>query len=788
MNETDYQNRAYEVLAKLLPTFKRSEIKCQGSFSLKFGHHNVIVDGKEPSKYANRAIFDLLIYINNEPLILLELKKPGLPLSEEDIRQGISYARLTPTVTPITIVTNGEEHLIYDTLKNEPFETSQIDSIFLDKVKKDLSIASSKLRDSLEILIQGDRDVFIGIINSITQDAFEKRIGQPGDYGKPIIDNFNVPRAALPLFTTRVKEKRLMFLSGDAFIGKTTFLQQYYRGEKIIGNALLYIDCLETFYNIFRKLSHFLSGALNYPVDESKIREWLLLNFSEGNDKKLTVIFDHLRFGCDQEILRHIEELRDVFRFSGQQIILCADTSNYKGFLQQQGRTTPTMIGTDFTRFKLTHFTTEEYFKANEMLFDQYKFCILPGGSYSREYRTPRIWRLLLNDFLSEEALPGTVAWIDSVPNISFLELFRNSIPFNTQMISDFRKFTKTFVKCIPDLQSKPELLLMAYNLGIIPEDFALAHLDQAILDRLTHSGFIERRPVENYEWIYVPKLPELIAGYADEFIADKFRPLLQQNLDKGYTDLLATCEYFPYGEMVAAKFLFDLGQGEDPELFSHVLNKLMRDKPTIEISDSEKDLAMYYEGVGKIRIKSEQGVVDKSFGNTFPYLVLAHLTYLNFGDYTADPHMIRFGVIGRIGDSPFLQRKADYTFFHDGITTIGSEDSGDFMQTTLGILEPIVLSMKMNFISYPKQFKKLYEAAKERKLYHLLHRIYIAAVNTRDFGSKEVIKICDDIITEYLSDTMFRIFAYIDAGPNAPRAEFRSLYKAYRKSGKRTK
>lgn len=788
MNETDYQNRAYEVLANLMPTFSRSDIKCQGSFSLKFGRHNVIVDGKNPSKYANRAIFDLLIYINDEPLILLELKRPGLALTDEDIKQGISYARLTEKITPITIISNGTDHLLYDTLKNEPFEASVIDSAFLDTIKKDLTIAGSKLKDSLEVLIQGDRAVFIGIINSITQDAFERLTGRAQEFSKPIIKDFNVPRASVPLFINKIAEKNFMLLTGDAFIGKTTFLQQFYSAEKDLGNATLYIDCQETFYNIFRKIALFVSAALKYPIDESKIREWLLLNFAEGNDKKITVIFDNLRFDCDKEIQRHIEELKDIFQFSGQRIVLCSDTSNYKAFLKQKGRTTLTMIGTDFFRFRLSHFSTEEYLSANDIVVNQYKFGILKGGSYSREYRTPRIWRLLINDFLSEEAPEGTIAMIDSVPNVSFLELFRNNLYFDPQMISDFRKFTEAFVNCIPELNSKPELHLMAYNLGIVPEDFALEHLDNVILDRLTNSGFIERRLVGDYEWVYVPKLPELIAGYAGEFILKKFRPLLEQDIDKGYTDLLATCEYFPYGEMVAATFLFELGQVEKSELFSLAVSKLMHDEPTIEISDSEKELALYYEGVGKIRVKSEQGVLDKSYGNTFPYLVLAHLTYLNFGNYAEDPHMIRFGVIGKIGNSEFLQRRADYIFFHDGISTLSSDDSGDFAETHLGILEPIILSMKMNFIDYPAQFKKLYDVAFTRRMYHLLHRMYIAAVNTRDFGSKEVVEICDKIISDYLSDTMFRIFAYIDTGSNAPRSEFRSLYKAYKKAGKRSK
>lgn len=786
MNESEFQNRVNDILSKLLPTFSKAEIRCQRNFSIKFGHHNVIVDGKEPTKYAKRSIYDLLIYINEEPIILLELKKPGLPLTNEDIKQGISYARLTDKITPITIVTNGIDHIIYDTIKNEPFSVSQIDRGFLDLVKTNLSIAADEMRNSIETIIQNDQGVLFEIINSISANSFDKLTGTVNQFDKPIINSFCVPRSVLSDLTLKVETDKFILLTGDAFVGKTTLIYQFFKSEKEKGNATLYIDCQDIFYSLFRKLSHFLSGSLSYPIDDTKVREWLLSSFHTQGTKKINVIFDSLRIEGDPDISRHIIELKDIFQFSEQRIILCTDTSNYRYLVKHPDRNSLTLIGKEFIRQKVSNFTTDEYFKANDFLQEKYSLGILRGGVYAREFRTPRIWRLIISDALKEKPSEGAMGYIDSIPSIAFLDLFTNSIQFDYQTVIDFRKFTQVFVESIATLKDKPELRLMAYNLGIVEESFADQFLDEKLIKRLLNAGFIEKRPVGDYKWVYVPKLPELIAGYSIEYLKEKFIPLFKSSLDVAYSTFLETCEYFPYGEMVAARVLFDIGNSENEMVFSQIINKLIKDEPTVEETDSEKMLGMYYEGIGDITIKSGEGIQDKFFGNAFPFLVLAHLTYMNFGDYSDDPHLIRFQVIGKLGNSKIVQRRADHIFFHSGIVMLESEELGAFVDTKIGIVEPIVLSMKANLMHYPEHFEKLFKAAKINKLFPLLHRMYIAAINSYEFSNSKVDNICEEIIKEYENDLLYRMFAYADLGLDVSRAEFRRLYKRYRKFAKK--
>ena len=134
INETTLESRIDQVLRNAFPTFKDVNVIHQKSFSIKFGHHEVSVDLKEPSKYPQRAIFDILLTIDGQNIILLELKKKGLPLSKEDVAQGVSYARLTHPMPPLTLISNGKENLFYNTYTKEKLDVSSADLEYIQNI------------------------------------------------------------------------------------------------------------------------------------------------------------------------------------------------------------------------------------------------------------------------------------------------------------------------------------------------------------------------------------------------------------------------------------------------------------------------------------------------------------------------------------------------------------------------------------------------------------------------------------------------------------------------------
>ena len=111
--EADLEARANGALRKALPCLNVSGIKRQLTFSFKLGHKRVVVDGRSAS--SKQGQLDILIERESEKLAVLELQRPGQPLSRDDVEQGLSYARVLHPRPPIVIVSNGIETDVYAT-------------------------------------------------------------------------------------------------------------------------------------------------------------------------------------------------------------------------------------------------------------------------------------------------------------------------------------------------------------------------------------------------------------------------------------------------------------------------------------------------------------------------------------------------------------------------------------------------------------------------------------------------------------------------------------------------
>jgi hypothetical protein len=77
--------------------FNLSEISLEKSFSIRLGKTKHIINGRS----------DILCKRNGKNLFIIELKSDSISITQNDIDQGISYARaLLDDIAPFTIITN----------------------------------------------------------------------------------------------------------------------------------------------------------------------------------------------------------------------------------------------------------------------------------------------------------------------------------------------------------------------------------------------------------------------------------------------------------------------------------------------------------------------------------------------------------------------------------------------------------------------------------------------------------------------------------------------------------
>lgn len=90
--------------------FDMSEISLEKSFSIRLG--------KSLHPITGRA--DILCKRNGKNLFVIELKKESISITQADINQGISYARLLEdNIAPFTIITNGKSTRVFDSISKE---------------------------------------------------------------------------------------------------------------------------------------------------------------------------------------------------------------------------------------------------------------------------------------------------------------------------------------------------------------------------------------------------------------------------------------------------------------------------------------------------------------------------------------------------------------------------------------------------------------------------------------------------------------------------------------------
>jgi hypothetical protein len=98
--------------------FDVSEISLEKGFKIRLGR----------KEYA-RGRSDILIKRNNKNLFVIEVKNHLISITDDDIDQGISYARLLDDIAPFTIITNGKIKRIFDSITKKEFLGNNISEL-----------------------------------------------------------------------------------------------------------------------------------------------------------------------------------------------------------------------------------------------------------------------------------------------------------------------------------------------------------------------------------------------------------------------------------------------------------------------------------------------------------------------------------------------------------------------------------------------------------------------------------------------------------------------------------
>src|SRR5712691_8172710 len=101
-NEAEFQARLEARIRAALPLLP-AKVKLERHLRLRLGHRTVVLDGAETQENVSRGRYDVLVMSEGKPLLLVELKAPGVALGDDDARQALSYARLPEPIVPLVL-------------------------------------------------------------------------------------------------------------------------------------------------------------------------------------------------------------------------------------------------------------------------------------------------------------------------------------------------------------------------------------------------------------------------------------------------------------------------------------------------------------------------------------------------------------------------------------------------------------------------------------------------------------------------------------------------------------
>ena len=139
--EAQLETRARNALLKALPWLDGKEIKQQVSFTIRLGHAVIHVDGKERVHVTGRA--DILVTVDGVPTLVLELKRPKLGINDDDVEQGLSYARVLHPRPPLVLATDGTKRRIVETHTGMDWRPSSQDEEALKALLDNVALVSA---------------------------------------------------------------------------------------------------------------------------------------------------------------------------------------------------------------------------------------------------------------------------------------------------------------------------------------------------------------------------------------------------------------------------------------------------------------------------------------------------------------------------------------------------------------------------------------------------------------------------------------------------------------------
>jgi len=316
--------------------FREDELSFEKSFLLDLGRSTYKVDTEEQCRKAQPRL-DILVTRNNKNLFVVEVKSDLVTVSEKEVEQATSYARLVHPVAPFTIVTNGKEFYIYNSLTRTEIEKDK----FKIREHYEVTLPDNYRYEALKHFIGYSKENLRIFCQNQVLEGMRTLLGSKRQPYKKFIPDLHTPRKKLRTAFENFMhaDKPAFAILGDSGTGKTCSMCSMALELMKHGRPVLFYRANDLVDGIIKSIADDFNWEFTSQYYEIEVFK-RIDDLFESN--KLVIFIDAI----DEWNLPNKVEILNRFlaKISSRnfKVVLSCKTNAWDNFLQQKG--TPTYV------------------------------------------------------------------------------------------------------------------------------------------------------------------------------------------------------------------------------------------------------------------------------------------------------------------------------------------------------------------------------------------------------------------------------------------------------------
>lgn len=385
--------------------FEDKEIDYEIGFEIQLGLSKQYIS--KTIEERKRGYLDLLIKRGDQPILVIETKSPEHTLTDRDRDQAISYARHLDKIAPFSIVSNGIDTKIYDTITRECLDGTDLKKSSFVKNGYSISLNEELRYEALKYLFSYNYNNLLAFSKSHICARMNSLRGSEKDLSKKYIPElYTVNHEVEKEFDNYLKSNKIVFaLIGEQGVGKTNYLCNL-AIELINEYPVLFFNCSFLTKGISQTIAE--DFGWTFPTDKSHIQIVKRLEeIIKNHNKRLFLILDAIDEWTVPYINKDLNEFLMRIKDGDIRLIVSCKDSEWPRFLEISGLPSEfvenTYTGSDtkgnkiigLPGVKINRLNDDEHKEAIEKYKRIYNFSNQLSGAVLEESKLPLMLRVI---------------------------------------------------------------------------------------------------------------------------------------------------------------------------------------------------------------------------------------------------------------------------------------------------------------------------------------------------------------------------------------------------------